>query len=225
MSFEKAIPVKINGVPGELLAPANETLLDCLRRHGQFDVKNGCEKGDCGACAVQIDGEAVDRCLTLTWTVEGRSITTLAGLNDINKPHPLIAAFIEQGAVQCGYCIPGIIVAAEALFLNTSQLRRVELVAPQTAIGKNTSASLQSGLVFGYAGLVEGLVARFKRELGDDAKVIGTGGQAGIIAHETDVFDEINPDLTLVGLRLIYNMNQPSVETTSEPLQSGAREA
>ena len=86
MSFEKAIPVKINGVPGELLAPANETLLDCLRRHGQFDVKSGCEKGDCGACAVQIDGEAVDSCLTLAWTVEGRSITTLEGLNDINKP-------------------------------------------------------------------------------------------------------------------------------------------
>ena len=124
-----------------------------------------------------------------------------------------------------GAISPGISVAAEALFLNTSQLRRVELVAPQTAIGKNTSTSLQSGLVFGYAGLVEGLVARFKRELGDDAKVIGTGGQAGIIAHETDVFDEINPDLTLVGLRLIYNMNQPGVESTSAPLQSGAREA
>ncbi|SVC82120.1 uncharacterized protein METZ01_LOCUS334974 [marine metagenome] len=119
MRFEKAIPVKINGVSSELLAPANETLLDCLRRHGQFEVKNGCEKGDCGACAVQIDGEPVDSCLTLAWTVEGRSITTLEGLNDINKPHPLIAAFVEQGAVQCGYCIPGIIVAAEAMLRKT----------------------------------------------------------------------------------------------------------
>ena len=119
MSLEKAIPVKINGVPRELLARANETLLDCLRQHGQFEVKNGCEKGDCGACAVQIEGEAVDSCLTLTWTVEGRSITTLEGLNDTNKPHPLIAAFMEQGAVQCGYCTPGIIVAAEEMLRET----------------------------------------------------------------------------------------------------------
>jgi carbon-monoxide dehydrogenase small subunit len=119
MSLEKAIPVKINGVPHELLAKANETLLDCLRQHGQFEVKNGCEKGDCGACAVQIEGEAVDSCLILTWTVEGRSITTLEGLNDTNKPHPLIAAFMEQGAVQCGYCTPGIIVAAEEMLRET----------------------------------------------------------------------------------------------------------
>lgn len=119
MSLKKAIPVKINGIPGEFLALANETLLDCLRWHGQFEVKNGCEKGDCGACAVQIDGEPVDSCLTLAWTVEGRSITTLEGLNDINKPHPLIAAFVEQGAVQCGYCTPGIIVAAEAMLRET----------------------------------------------------------------------------------------------------------
>ena len=119
MSPEKAIPVKINGIHHELLARANETLLECLRRHGQFEVKNGCEKGDCGACAVQIEGEAVDSCLTLTWTVEGRSITTLEGLNDTNKPHPLIAAFMEQGAVQCGYCTPGIIVAAEEMLRET----------------------------------------------------------------------------------------------------------
>lgn len=119
MSLKKAIPVKINGISGEFLALANETLLDCLRWHGQFEVKNGCEKGDCGACAVQIDGEPVDSCLTLAWTVEGRSITTLEGLNDINKPHPLIAAFVEQGAVQCGYCTPGIIVAAEAMLRET----------------------------------------------------------------------------------------------------------
>ena len=119
MSLEKAISVKINGIHHELLARANETLLECLRRHGKFEVKNGCEKGDCGACAVQIDGEPVDSCLTLAWTVEGRSITTLEGLNDINKPHPLIAAFVEQGAVQCGYCTPGIIMAAEAMLHET----------------------------------------------------------------------------------------------------------
>ena len=100
-------------------------------------------------------------------------------------------------------------VAAEALFLNTSQLRRVEMVAPDSAIGQNTTEALQSGLVLGYTGLVTGMVARFKKELGQDAKVVGTGGLADVIAKEADVFDAINPDLTLIGLRLIYGKNQP----------------
>ena len=119
MSLEKAVSVKINGVARQLSAPANETLLDCLRRHGHFEVKSGCEKGDCGACAVQIDGAPVDSCLTLAWTVEGRKVTTLEGLNDANSPHPLIAAFLEHGAVQCGYCTPGIMIAAEAMLRDT----------------------------------------------------------------------------------------------------------
>ena len=121
MSSEKAIAVEINGIGRELSGPANETLLDCLRRHGFFEVKSGCEKGDCGACAVQIDGEPVDSCLTLAWTVEGRSVTTLEGLNDTDNPHPLITAFLEHGAVQCGYCTPGIMIAAEALLRETPE--------------------------------------------------------------------------------------------------------
>ena len=92
--------------------------------------------------------------------------------------------------------------------MNTSQLRRVELVAPKSAIGQNTSNALQAGLVLGYAGLVTGLVDRFKVELGGNSKVIGTGGLATTISQEADVFDDINQDLTLIGLRLIYNMNK-----------------
>ncbi|MDD9917014.1 MAG: (2Fe-2S)-binding protein [Rhodospirillaceae bacterium] len=121
MSSEKAIAVEINCIGRELSEPANEPLLDCLRRHGFFEVKSGCEKGDCGACAVQVDGEPVDSCLTLAWTVEGRSVTTLEGLNDTDNPHPLIAAFLEHGAVQCGYCTPGIMIAAEALLRETPE--------------------------------------------------------------------------------------------------------
>ncbi|MAN92882.1 MAG: pantothenate kinase, partial [Chloroflexi bacterium] len=94
-------------------------------------------------------------------------------------------------------------------YLNTSQLRRVELVAPDSAIGQNTTEALQSGLVLGYAGLVTGMVARFKKELGEDAKVVGTGGLADTMARVANVFDAINPDLTLIGLRLIYGKNQP----------------
>ena len=117
-------------------------------------------------------------------------------------------AVSKDGIYLGGAIAPGINVAAEALFLNTSQLRRVELVAPKSAIGTNTSAALQAGLVLGYAGLVTGLVDRFKNELGQDAKVIGTGGLANIISKEADIFDTINQDLTLIGLRLVYNMNK-----------------
>ena len=113
----------------------------------------------------------------------------------------------SNGEYLGGAIAPGVSLAAESLFLNTSQLRRVELQAPKTAIGQNTTAALQSGLVLGYVGLVTYLVDQFKHELGRDAKVIGTGGLISVVAKETKVFDEINPDLTLVGLRLIHQMN------------------
>ncbi len=118
-------------------------------------------------------------------------------------------AVSRDGVYLGGAIAPGISVAAESLFLSTSQLRRVELAAPESAIGQNTTEALQSGLVLGYAGLVTGMVGRFKKELGDDAKVVGTGGLVGIISNVTDVFDDINPDLTLIGLRLVYGKNQP----------------
>jgi type III pantothenate kinase len=84
----------------------------------------------------------------------------------------------------------------------------VELIRPASAIGKNTVHAIQSGLLFGYVGLIEGMVARFKKELGGSARVIGTGGWSELFAHETDVFDVVDPDLTLHGLRLIYEMNR-----------------
>ncbi len=113
-----------------------------------------------------------------------------------------------EGVYLGGAIAPGIGIAAEALFLNTSQLRRVELVPPPSAIGQNTTAALQAGLVLGYAELVKGLVGRIKKELGGEAHVIATGGLASIISKETGIFDGINPDLTLIGLRQIYEMNQ-----------------
>ena len=132
-------------------------------------------------------------------------------------------AISRDGVYVGGAIAPGINVSAEALFLNTSQLRRVELVAPKSAIGQNTSLALQSGLVFGYAGLVEGIVARFRQELGQDAKVIGTGGLADIISQESEIFDYINPDLTLIGLRLVYEMNQEEATSTVSALQQEAK--
>ena len=97
-----------------VLAP-NTTLLEALRDLGYTDVKNGCEKGDCGACAVLLDGAAVNSCLVLAWQAEGVEIVTGSGLGTIENPHPIQEAFADAGAVQCGYCTPGMVVATKEL--------------------------------------------------------------------------------------------------------------
>ena len=119
----------------------------------------------------------------------------------------VIDAISGDGVYLGGAIAPGIGIAAEALFARTSKLHRVELIAPPTAIGKNTADSMQSGLIFGYVGLVEELVRRFQKELGEKARVIATGGLASIIAKETSVLETVDPNLTLDGLRLIHQMN------------------
>ena len=105
----------------------------------------------------------------------------------------------KEGDYLGGAIAPGINTAAEALFTRAAMLPRVELVHPKQAIGTNTIAAMQSGIVFGYVGLVEGVVARIQQELGEKAKVVATGGYAKLIAKETAVIDEVSPDLTLVG--------------------------
>ena len=114
----------------------------------------------------------------------------------------------KEGDFIGGVIAPGIGIAAQALYTRTAALPRVELVHPQKAIGTNTITGMQSGIVFGYIGLVEGLLARIQKELGEKALVVGTGGYASLIAKGTKVIDEINPDITLIGLRLIYQMNK-----------------
>ncbi|MBP1694038.1 MAG: hypothetical protein H6Q37_1921 [Chloroflexi bacterium] len=109
-----------------------------------------------------------------------------------------------------GAIAPGIGIAAEALFLHTAKLPRVDLQRPPAAIGRNTVHAMQSGLLFGYVALTEGMVARFRAELGPTMKVIATGGLAEIIARETKVLQIIAPWLTLDGLRFIWEMNRSS---------------
>lgn len=113
-----------------------------------------------------------------------------------------------EGDYLGGAISPGIAISAEALFTRTAALPRVGLVHPEYTIGKNTIAAMQSGIVFGYAGLIDGLVGRIQKELPTKAKVIATGGYAELIAKATTVIDETNPDITLVGLKLIYEMNR-----------------
>ena len=107
-----------------------------------------------------------------------------------------------------GAIAPGIVMAAEALFTRPAQLYRVHLNTPKKAIGTNTVAAMQSGIIFGYVALVEGLVARLLSEMPASAKVIATGGYAPLIMKETEVLKVYNPDLSLLGLRIISRINE-----------------
>lgn len=116
-------------------------------------------------------------------------------------------AITAHGEYLGGAIAPGVGISMEALFRHAAKLPKVDLERPPTAIGRNTVHAMQSGLLFGYVGLVEGMVARFRSELSGDLRVIGTGGLAPLIARETTVIDHIAPWLTLDGLRMVYAMN------------------
>jgi carbon-monoxide dehydrogenase small subunit len=108
--------VTVNGQQREIMAAPWRTLLDVLRYDlGLTGVKEGCGNGNCGSCTVLLEGEPVNSCLILIGEVEGKEITTIEGLAHGNILHPLQQAFIEEGAVQCGFCTPGVILNAKAL--------------------------------------------------------------------------------------------------------------
>lgn len=117
-------------------------------------------------------------------------------------------AINKDGDYLGGAIAPGLGIASEALFRRAAKLHRVELSRPHAAIGRNTVTAIQSGILFGYVGLIEGIVARMREELGGPVKVIGTGGYAEIIGRETAIIDAVDTDLTLVGLRIIYGLNR-----------------
>ena len=112
-----------------------------------------------------------------------------------------------RGDYAGGIIAPGLMVSADALYSRTSKLPRVEIARPRSAIGKNTVASLQSGLLFGYAGLVDALVTRIRGEIDFQPRVVATGGLATLVAAEAPTIDECDDMLTLDGLRLLYERN------------------
>jgi len=114
----------------------------------------------------------------------------------------------KEGDYLGGAIAPGIVIATEALYTRTAALPRIRLNRPEQAIGRNTIAAMQSGVVFGHVGLIEGMILRIEQELGSKAKVIATGGQAYFLAQEIPAIEIVDPDLTLIGLRLIYEMNK-----------------
>ncbi len=117
-------------------------------------------------------------------------------------------AISAEGEYLGGAIAPGIGIASDALFRRAAKLPRVEITRPPAAIGRNTVQSLQSGLLYGYVGLVEGMVARFRVELGSEMKTIGTGSLVELIAKETKCIDIIEPWLALQGLKIIYELNR-----------------
>ena len=122
-------------------------------------------------------------------------------------------AISRAGEYLGGAIVPGIGISMDALVDKAAALRRVELAEPRSAIGRNTVEAMQSGAIFGYAGLVDGLCERIERELGD-ATVIATGGFSGLIGPYVRAIDHIEPWLTLHGLRLIFDRNQPGTAAT-----------
>jgi aerobic-type carbon monoxide dehydrogenase small subunit (CoxS/CutS family) len=115
MSGSKHITFSINGERREFEIAPDEKLLDLLRREGLTSVKHGCGEASCGACTVLVDGKAVYSCILYAFQAAGRDVWTVEGLGDFDRPYPLQEALVEEGAVQCGFCIPGMVLSAKAM--------------------------------------------------------------------------------------------------------------
>ncbi|MBI4252375.1 MAG: (2Fe-2S)-binding protein [Candidatus Tectomicrobia bacterium] len=123
------ISFRVNGSEVRAEAAAHTSLLYLLRDLGFTEVKNGCEAGDCGACTILLDGAAVNACCVLGVQADGREITTVKGIGTVENLHPIQRKFIEHGAIQCGFCTPGMIVAAYELLEKKPHPSREEIKA------------------------------------------------------------------------------------------------
>ncbi|HWR42416.1 (2Fe-2S)-binding protein [Sporomusa sp.] len=124
----KTITFTLNGQKTEVEVESNLLLVDMLRnRLGLTGTKIGCGEGDCGACTVLLDGRTVNSCLILAMQVEGHEVLTVEGLGTYDKLHPLQAAFIAEGAVQCGFCTPGMLLSAKSLLDENPQPTRQQI--------------------------------------------------------------------------------------------------
>ncbi|MDY0001007.1 MAG: (2Fe-2S)-binding protein [Polyangia bacterium] len=110
-----SVELKVNGENQRLNASPSDTLLDVLRRAGYASVKRGCDEGDCGSCSVLVDGVLQRACLIYAGQAQGREVTTVESLGTARRPHPIQQAFVEAGAIQCGFCTPGMVLATHAL--------------------------------------------------------------------------------------------------------------
>jgi len=122
------LDLNVNGEWKRAEVAPQETLLHVLReRMGHTEVKEGCGKGDCGACTVLLDGKAVNACLTLALQAHKQKVVTLKGIGTLENPHPLQVGFVKHGAIQCGFCTAGMIVSAKALLDKNPRPTRDEI--------------------------------------------------------------------------------------------------
>jgi carbon-monoxide dehydrogenase small subunit len=126
--MRKQISLKVNGQEREIMVEPRQTLLDALRYDlGLTGTKEGCGDGNCGSCTVLLNGQAVNSCLVFAIEVDGQEVTTIEGLYQGGKLHPLQQAFIDEGAVQCGFCIPGVVLTAKAFLDSNPHPTEVEV--------------------------------------------------------------------------------------------------
>jgi len=147
----------VNGEPHEVIIEAKTTLLELLRdKLGLTGTKCGCDTGDCGACTVLVDGKPVLSCLTLAATVKGKNILTIEGLAKGGVLHPLQKAFVDYGAIQCGFCTPGMILMAKALLDENPNPSREEV---KEFLAGNLCRCT------GYSQIIDAVLAAAKNEL------------------------------------------------------------
>ena len=151
------LQIKVNGDPYELFVKPNWTLLDILRDEiGLKGTKNGCGHGECGACTVLMDGKPVNSCLTLALQAHGREITTIEGISKGGILDPLQHAFIQEGAIQCGFCTPGMVMTAYALLERNPHPTEEEI---KEAISGNLCRCT------GYTNIISAIITGSKKRL------------------------------------------------------------
>lgn len=121
------IQITINEQPRTFVIEPNDLLIDVLRREGYVSVKRGCDEGTCGACTIILNGRAVKSCILLAAQAHEGKITTMEGVGTRDQPHPLQQAFVNEGAIQCGFCIPGLLLSAKALLDKNSSPTKDEV--------------------------------------------------------------------------------------------------
>jgi len=181
----REIRLIVNGRTHEVSLDANTTLLTALRDLGYTDVKNGCEQGECGACAVLLNGEAVNSCMVLAWQADGAQIVTNAGLGTLDHPHPIQEAFADAGAIQCGFCTPGMVISTKALLDRNPDPSEAEI---REALSGNLCRCT------GYAQIIEAvrLSAQRLRDLGSrSASSLAGDSSASEAGREDDPQDHL----------------------------------
>ena len=145
---------EVNGKHRQWVFAPDATLLNVLRENGHTEVKNGCSAGECGACLILLDGRPVNSCQVLAASAIGRKIVSCSGIGDIHSPHPIQTALADAGGVQCGFCTPGVVLAAYALLNENPDPTDVEI---KNALDGNLCRCT------GYVKIIEGVQLAAKR--------------------------------------------------------------